>query len=557
MSIRDLATVIVLVGLTAVTRAADAAPPKVELLYPAGAARGATVTVTASGTFDKWPVQAWTDRADVKVEPAEEKGKLNVTVAMDAVPGVCFIRLFNEEGAAAVRPFVVGILAEVNEKEPNNEPAKAQVLESSTMTVNGKFENSGDVDVFAVPLKQGQTLVAAMDANRTLGSPLDGVLQILSPSGFILEHNDDGPALDPQMVFTAPADGTYLVRTFCFPAVADSTIGFAGKSNFLYRLTITTGGYADHPMPLAISRSQPGEIQFVGWNIPENLRLPMTVGDETTQLVIFDREIANTTAVTVEPHPIALDVEPNDLKHPQRVDVPVTISGHIDQPRDVDAFVFPAKKGEPLLIRVDSRALGLPLDPVLIVADAAGKVITRIDDTQNNRDAETTFNPPADGEYRVAVTDLHRRGGMRFAYRLSIARPQPDFALTLAADAFIATPGKPLEIPVTVERRNAFDDEIELSVIGLPEGATIATERGGAAPADNSKGRKSRRGGGGNSGGTTLKLTLNGFTGPHAGPIHIVGKTKEEPARSRTASVTVPGSTATSEDLWLTVLKAP
>lgn len=536
----------------------QAAPPKVELLFPSGAARGASVPVAVTGTFDKWPVQVWTDRQDVKIEPAEEKGKFNVSVAVDAVPGVCFVRLFNEEGAAAVRPFVIGILPEVNENEPNDEPSKAQVLEAPGMTVNGKFEKTGDVDIFAVSLRKGETLVAAMDAGRTLGSPLDGVLQILSAGGFILEHSDDAPSLDPQIVFTAPADGKYLVRTFCFPAVADSTIGLAGKPNFLYRLSITTGGFADHPMPLAVSRTQPAEVQFVGWNIPENLRLPLTIGENATELSIFDREIANITSVAVAPHAIALDAEPNDLKQPQRVEIPVTISGHIDQPRDVDAFTFQAKKGESLQIRVESRALGFPLDPVLVVADAMGKVISRVDDAQQtNRDAETTFNPPADGEYRAVVADLHRRGGMRFAYRLTIAPPRPEFSLSLAADAFVATPGKPLEIPVTVERRNGFDEEIELTAIGLPEGTTTTVENGGAAKPEDSGRRKGRRSGGGNSGAITLKLVLNASTGPHAGPVRIIGKVKDKPDEVRTASLAIPGSIVRSEDVWLTVLKAP
>jgi hypothetical protein len=535
---------------------AQAAPPKVELLFPAGAARGAGVPVSVTGTFDKWPVQVWTNRQDVTVEPAEEKGKLNVVVAADAVPGLCFIRLYNDEGASALRPFVIGILPEVNEKEPNDESSKAQVLESSSTTVNGRFEKSGDVDVFAVKLKRGETLVASMDANRTLGSPLDGVLQILSSGGFILEHSDDDPSLDPQIVFTAPADGTYLVRTFCFPAVADSTIGLAGKPNFLYRLTLTTGGFADHPVPLAVSRNQPAEVQFVGWNIPENLRLPLTIGENATELTISDREIANTTAVSVEPHATVLEVEPNDAKQPQRVEIPVTISGHIDRPRDIDAFAFAAKKGASLRIRVESRELGFPLDPVLVVADAAGKTITRVDDSQQtNRDAETTFNPPADGDYRVFVTDLHGRGGMRFAYRLTIAPPQPDFSLSLAADAFVATPGKPLEIAVTVDRRNGFDDEIELSAIGLPEGVTIATEMGGAAKPEDSGNRKGRRGGG--SAAASLKFVLNATSGPHSVPLRIVGQAKDKPEQVRTASVAIPGSIVRSENVWLTVLKAP
>src|SRR5438046_655007 len=106
-----------------------AAPPKLDLLFPSGAARGTITEVTASGTFDVWPAKVWTDRLGVKFEAKEEKGKLAVTVSDSAEPGVAWVRLYTDDGASAVRPFVIGTLPEAVESEPNNEPAKPQVLE--------------------------------------------------------------------------------------------------------------------------------------------------------------------------------------------------------------------------------------------------------------------------------------------------------------------------------------------------------------------------------------------------------------------------------------------
>ena len=95
------------------------------------------------------------------------------------------------------------------------------------------------------------------------------------------------------------------------------------------------------------------------------------------------------------------------------------------------------------MIRVESRALGRPLDPVLRVLDPGGKILAESDDTgRNSRDLERSFTAPADGEYRLFVRDLNGRGGPRFAYLLSVLEPQPDFALSLAADRFDLTPGK-------------------------------------------------------------------------------------------------------------------
>lgn len=521
---------------------AHAAPPKADFLFPAGAARGAMATITASGSFDKWPVQVWTDRADVKFTPAEKKGEFTVTVTPEAIPGVCWVRLYNDEGAASLRPFIVGALPEITEAEPNNEPLKPQTLDTANVTINGKFEKSGDADVFAVALKKGQTLVASMDANRTFGSPLDGVLQILSPAGFVLELNDDDHGLDPQIVFPVPADGTYFVRTFCFPAMPDSTIGLAGKPGFVYRLTLTTGGFADHAFPLAISRTSPGETAILGWNLPDNLRLPVAVANESPRASLLPPGTANAVPVSVEPHPTVVEAEPNDAAHPQRVEFPVTISGHIGEPRDVDTFAFTAKKGEPLLIVSESRSLGFPLDPVVTVSDAAGKTLSRTDDSgKADPDPDVAFTPPSDGEFHVSITDLHRRGGMRFAYRLSIIRSQPDFALSVAADAFLLTPGKPLEIPITIDRQRGFSQEIELTAAGLPEGVTAAPVK------SEPKGDSAK----------TVKLVLNSTTGPHAIPLRIVGTSSAEPKVVHTPLAALTGLNERTEHLWLTVLPAP
>ena len=61
--------------------------------------------VTAAGIFERWPVGAWVEGKGVEVKAAKRKGRLTVTVAHDAVPGTYWIRVFDEDGASALRPF--------------------------------------------------------------------------------------------------------------------------------------------------------------------------------------------------------------------------------------------------------------------------------------------------------------------------------------------------------------------------------------------------------------------------------------------------------------------
>jgi hypothetical protein len=520
--------VVILVLALCTPAAAFSAPPTVDSFYPAGVARGGSVTVTATGAIDPWPPNVWVDRADVQVVPAEAKGQFVVTASADAAPGICRVRVHNDAGAAVLRPLVVGLLPELNEIEPNNAPAAAQAIDAASATVNGRFDSGGDVDVFAVTLRQGQVLVAAIDANRSLGSPCDAVLQVVSPAGFVLAHNDDDRGLDPRIEFTAPADGRYLVRTFAFPATPDSTINFSGSANHVYRLTLATGPFADHAWPLAVPRGQPTNVRLMGWNIPEELaNVALTPPDDGELMTLSPPGLANAVGVSLEPQPVTVEAEPNGLEQPQPIELPVPISGRIDPPRDVDVYQFSAAAGQAWVFRCDARGLGSPLDPVISIIDAAGAMVARVDDIGAAADAELAFTAPAAGAFRVLVSDLHHRGGMRYVYRLRAAAPRPDFALTVAAEVFTVVVGTPLEIPVTIERRGGFAEEIEIAVDGLPEGVTAAAVK-------------------------SLPLGDTAAAGPRNAPIRIIGRALGESSRSHAAETPTAGADARTSDLWLT-----
>lgn len=514
----------ILFGLMSATTA-TAAPPKVDYFLPAGAQRGTTVEVLAGGTFERWPVQAWTDGKGIDVKPAKSSGKLSVTVASDVEPGVYSIRLFDEQGASIARPFIVGTLPETSEKEPNDDPKKPHVLGKPGIVVNGRLDKPNEVDTFAVTLTKGQTLVASLEAHRTLRSPMDGVLQILSPDGFVLEQNDDYHGFDPQIVIAVPHDGDYLVRVFAFPSMADSSIRFAGKETFVYRLTLTTGPFVEYAYPLAVSRAQPGEVELVGWNISADLRkIALTPRAGVDALKVFHPQAVNPFVVRLEPHPAIVKTTATRAK-PQPIAPPVTISGRLDRPGDVDVYEVEAKKGQKLTFRIESRTLGFPLDPVLRLTDAAGKTVVQTKAAAIGADASLDVAAPQDGAYRLEVTDLHRRGGMRFVYRLRAGPIAANFELKVADDRFTLMPGKPLEIPVTITKVGSFKDEVTLSVEGLPKHITAAATPKG------------------------LRLTTD--QGAFHGPIRIVGTAKAGTTRFANAPVADLGrSTA---HLWLTV----
>ena len=216
-TMHSASTQILLTTLLLLPTSALAKPPTLDRLFPPGAQRGQTIEVSAEGNFDPWPLHAWVLGSGVQVHPADDKGKLSISVSPDAPSGLVWLRLYNNEGASALKPFLIGTLPEIAEAEPNDEPSGAQPIDPPSATINGRLAKSGDVDGYALSLLAGQTLIASVQANHLLGSPMDAVLQVATPDGLVVAQEDDSGGLDPRLVFVAPENGTYIVRTFAFP----------------------------------------------------------------------------------------------------------------------------------------------------------------------------------------------------------------------------------------------------------------------------------------------------------------------------------------------------
>lgn len=511
-----------------------AAPPSITYLYPAGAQRGTTVEVTAAGTFDKWPVKLWASGKGLTLAPGKGKGKLSITVAADAVPGTYWLRAANTDGASTLRPFIVGTLPELTETEPNDDYRKPQVVNASAVVVNGKLEKPNDTDCFAVTLKKGQTLVASLEANDTLKSPMDAILQVGSAEGFVLDQNHDFNGLDPQLAFTAPADGTYITRVFAFPSTPNSTIRFMGADTYVYRLTLSSGGFADHTLPLAVPRADPGSVEIVGWNIPDaarRLKVPAALPGED-RVTVFAPGFANPLRLRVEPHGIASGDKPTapPFSTTLRFEASTT---------NAKALVL-GRKGVPLTVQAESRAFGLSAYPVVTALDKDGKQLARAEPPRGGSDTTLSFTPPADGVYTILVRDLYGGSGPRYAVLVRVLTPEPNYDLTVTGDRFAVPPGKSLDIPVKVSRKSGFKAAIEVVAEGLPDGVTFKVKppAGKADPG-------------------TVVITLSAAKPGPVGAFRLVGRVKDKPALTRIARAPLAEFETTTPELWVNVSDTP
>ncbi len=89
------------------------------------------------------------------------------------------------------------------------------------------------------------------------------------------------------------------------------------------------------------------------------------------------------------------------------------------------------------------------------------------------RDSRIFFDPPADGEYRVRVSDARGEGGINFGYRLTVRPPRPSFNVRFNPTSPVV--GKEGAVPITiaVDRLDGYDGPIALRFDNVPPGFSI------------------------------------------------------------------------------------
>ncbi|MCO5168203.1 MAG: PPC domain-containing protein [Planctomycetes bacterium] len=412
---------------------ARAASPQLDTVLPRGGQRGTTVEVTLRG-------QRLADAEDLvlygpglRVEAFKavnaRTARATLAIAPDCPLGEHALRLRTRSGLSELRTFWVGALRQVNEEEPNDDPAQAQAV-GLEVTVEGAI-GPGDLDAFAFDGQAGQRVTAEVEAMRLGGPVFDPVLVLLDPDGAVLAETDDAPLLgqDALVSVVLPRDGRYVVT------VREAT--WQGNDRHRYRLHLGT-----FPRPVAAfpPGGRPGEealLELLGdpaGVTSGRLVVPAPGPDGAAALFVEDARGVTPSPLWLRATdlPVALEVEPNDRRRATEVTLPAALHGRLAAPGDQDWFRFAAKKGERLRVRAFARALGSPLDPVLDLYVAGGRRIGGNDDAGGRPDSDFAIAIPDDGRYELRVRDFLERGGPTHVYRVEVAPATPALTLDLA-----------------------------------------------------------------------------------------------------------------------------
>lgn len=507
-----------------------AGAPTLTGLYPAGGQRGTTVEGFAIGTFDSWPVQFWTSSPLITVTPGKDKGKLSIRLSKELIPGTYWLRCYDAQGASGLRPFIVGTLPEVMEVEPNDTQAKSQSVSLPTV-VNGKLNRNGDLDSYAITLKKGDTLVASVESHHVLRSAADMVMQLTNASGTVLVQNHDYHGLDPQLNFTTTETGTYYVRLFAFPANPDSSIRYSGGELYFYRLTLTTGPFVDHALPLAIGAKEPAIVRLLGWNLGSQTQTGMLQLDDE-RAVVYHPDATGQAVNRIEKWSVLEASLP--MLTPINPTVPFSITASLTNQKPTFQTKITLSKGKKYYLQALSQTLDLDTDPVLTLTDTTGKVVHQAEAAALHADVMTSYTPASDGTFTIAVRDLHGRYGWRHHVLLRVFPAEPAFSVGVDADRFTHTAGKHLDIPVKVSMLDGWKEPVQISLAGLP--STVKWKVQSTTTKDAV---------------TTVTLRMENCV-PGNTSFRVVGHSK---GMTKSASTTVSDFGTMIKSLWLTTLK--
>jgi hypothetical protein len=471
---RTVALTLFRAALLLICSGAWAEAPALTHLFPMGARQGTTVAVSLGAKDLPAEARLRIEGDGVTAGGPIKDGKVPLVVAKEARPGLRKLRIVTPEGASVPRPFVVGVLPEINESEPNNSPQQAQKL-NLPVTVNGQILNENDPDSYRVSLRTGECLVVAAEARR-LGAPTDLVLRLLDAQGIERATCEDYNDRDPLLAYVAPAAGDVVVQAYDVMTNYSSV-----NADYTYRLTFTTGPYLDRSLTPAVPRGRTSEVRLGGWNLngkpgPGSVTQTVAVpADAGSQVEVTLPGAPNAVRVVTDEQPGVMEQEPNDdLAHAQPVGNPATINGELQRRGDVDVYRLHAAAKERFVFAVEAHSLGSPLEGVLTLMDAQGQPLAEADNTDDRRDPVIRWTAPAAGEYFLRVRDIGAPSldGPAYFYRLRIAPPRPALAVTLTEPSPVVTAGDKLELPLKIIRSDGATGEVEVTVEGLPAGIT-------------------------------------------------------------------------------------
>ncbi|MCY2962787.1 MAG: hypothetical protein NT069_03900, partial [Planctomycetota bacterium] len=459
--------------------------PEVGYMLPAGGSPGQTVEVTLGG-FDWTPdMQLFPHDPRVKLEligppgpvlvpeppywfgakargyawPLSREFRARLTIPADVPSGLMKWQVANANGPSPVAQFHIGSGNEVLEVPDRAAPQKLPAL---PVTISGQIRRIEEIDRYQFEVAKTGPVTIEVIA-RQIASPLHSMVQVRDTKGRLVADSADTEGRDQTFSFVAQQGVLYTV------SIHD--LDFAGDRSYVYRMILTPGPQVLAAYPAGGRRGETRAIEFVGYGLA-------TGG---TQLESLTRDVAFPADPAIKSLPYRLETpfglstvfplamgdgreltETPGATETVLPELPTAVTGSLETMFGTDQYTFAGKQGEIWKLVAQSRSPARRLDLELAIIGPEGKELARVDDVPGTTDAELLFTVPADGNYRIVITDRSGKSGTREAcYRLLIEKPREDFSVTIPPVASIILGGQ-FKLPVKVTRGGGFAGPVTL-----------------------------------------------------------------------------------------------
>lgn len=367
------------VKLTRASPAGDASPlqariekpaaPQVTRKTPDAAPRGRIIRLVLEGKHLDSVESITANQSGFTAKILQNRrapGSLTADIMFPAatLAGVYQLTLRGSGGTATV-PFTVDLSAATSEQEPNDSPGRGQRL-TLPATIAGTLGKAGDADYFIFEAVKGQQLGVQV---MTDGSKFEPFLRLSTLDGELLAQGTAG-----LLGHTFKEAGTYAL------GIRDRQL--RGGADYKYRLNVGEIPIATAIFPLGLQRGTEAELAIEGVNLSgivgRRIKAPADAPLGGKLPVHLDtplgRPLGKSEIVVGEFPEVSRST--SDGK-PMTMTVPGTANGVLRMPGQAELWSFEARKGQQLIVEVEARRLGSPIDSFIEILDANDRPIPR------------------------------------------------------------------------------------------------------------------------------------------------------------------------------------
>jgi hypothetical protein len=471
-----LACVVVLLLSSQTAFVSRASAQSITALQPASCQPGVPTKLKIRGSKLPSDLRVVSHRKDIKVaieKVSDTEATLAVEVPSDAKSGPFGLWFATANGPLTSKVMLIDELATVIDNGNNHSVATAQSV-NTLGAVDGTSDGTKS-DHYRFHVEAGQR-VAFEVLTQAIHSKMDPMVRLLHPDGRVLHvADDDSVGPDCRFSYKFAETGDYILQ------VGESHYVAGGE----YHLRIGDFPIVHHAFPLAVRQGESAKIGFTG---PDVLSVVASeiANHSSTNLSSSNSHFLNVPArfadgrsaswgtIVASPFPQHMEsVAANSAEKPntelakQVIDVPIGISGRLEQKGERDSYWLRGTKGQVLRFASRTRSLGCATMLQMSLWNAAG---AKLAETPVNESDEWSFDStlPEDGEYRLEVGDLLKRGGSEFGYWIEVI-PSGGFSIAIKADAKgrqafpieESTGGCVVDLQIA---RFGYEGEIELSL---------------------------------------------------------------------------------------------